>query len=141
VIPFRHSTGDSPRFADTGKARAANLKRELRKVVKDYGLDKMVRAATGKVIEGPVKRVPKKADVHNYLKGLVRVQKGISGRTATGLQRGQSQLMTFRIMSENSAPDSWIHPGIQKANLLPEVEKFIDNELDQIVKRILGGVA
>jgi len=139
VIPFRHSTGTSQRLDYSGKAARANLKRELRRTVSEYGLDKMVRTATGRVVEGPVKRVPKGAGVHSYLEGLVRIQKGVSGTTSSGLQRGQSQLMTFRIMSENSAPDSWIHPGIEKADLLPEVERYVDNELDRIVDLILGG--
>ena len=46
--------------------------------------------------------------------------------------------MTFRVMSENSPESSWIHPGLRGANLLPEVEKYVDNELDNIINVILG---
>jgi len=139
VIPFRHSTSSSTNMAYTGKAARANLKQELKKTVKAYGLDRMVRTASGKVVEGTVKRVPKAAGVHSYLQGMVRIQKGISGKTSTGLQRGSSKLMTFRIMSENSPADSWIQPAKAGANLLPEVETFVNNELDQIIDTILGG--
>jgi len=138
VIPFSHSTSSNSAASYSGKAAQANLKQELRKAVKQYGLDKLVRTASGKVAEGVVKKVPKGADVHSYLQGMVKIQKGVSGNTSTGLQRGQSQLMTFRIMSENSPASSWQHPGIKPANLLPDVEKYVDNELDKIIDLILG---
>jgi len=138
VIPFRHSTGSSKRFGYTGKAKRAGLDREVKKVVKDYGLDRMIRTATGKVVEGPVKRVPSRSPIHSYLQGLTRIQKGIEGETPTGKQRGQSYLMTWRVMSESSPADSWIHPGLQPANLLREVEKFVEKEFEKAVERVLG---
>jgi hypothetical protein len=141
VIPFRHSTGDSARMAYTGKAAAVdpNLKDQLRKAVRDYGLDRMVRTASGKVVEGAVSRIPNKAPVHSYLKGMVRTQKGMDGTTKTGLQKGSSTLTTFRVMSEKSRPDSWIHPGLDAANLLPEVESWVDNQLGNIIETVLSG--
>jgi hypothetical protein len=138
VIPFGHSTSDSPSQAYTGKAAKANLKKELKKTVKQYGLDKLVRTASGKVVEGTVGRVKKDPSVHPFLQGLVKIQKGTSGATSSGLQRGSSKLMTFRVMSENSPADSWEHPGIKGANLLPDVERYVDNELDKIIDMILG---
>jgi hypothetical protein len=139
VIPFRHSVSSSTNIQYSGKAVKANLKQELKKTVKQYGLDKMIRTATGAVVEGPTTRVPKNADTHKYLQGLVRIQKGLSATNAAGLQRGSSQLMTFRIMSENSDADSWIHPGLPGANIMSEVEKYVDKELDRIIDIILEG--
>jgi hypothetical protein len=132
-IPFRHSTSDSPRFGYTGKAKAVdpNLKTQLRSSVKKYGLDRMVKAATGAIVEGSVARIPKGAPVHPYLKGLTRVQKAYG-------ERGQSQLIAWRIMSEKSPADSWIHPGLQPANLLQDVESWIDGQLDKIIEQTLG---
>lgn len=140
VIPIRHSTSDSPRMAYTGKAAAVgDLKSQLRTAVRDYGLDRMMRTAAGQVVEGPTARIPKNADVHPYLKGLTRIQKGMSGSTGGGgKQRGSSTLVKFAIMSEKSKPDSWIHPGVVGANLLPEVEAWVDNKLDEILETILG---
>ena len=140
IIPFGHSKSSNTNKAYSGKAKAMDLKTELKKTVREYGLDKMIRTATGKVVEGKV-ATAKGAGVHSYLQGLVRIQTGVSGMTSTGLQRGQSQLMTFRILSENSPPEAWIHPGFEGANILPEVEQYIDNQLDNVIDNILGAVA
>jgi len=140
IIPFSHSTTGG-RGAYTGKAAAVSapdLKTQLKTTMKTYGLDRMVRTATGKVVEGPVSRVPKNAPVHPYLKGLTRIQKGTSGTTAGGMQRGSSTLKTWRVMSENSPASSWIHPGLQSLNLLAEVETYVDKELDAIIRDILA---
>jgi hypothetical protein len=140
IIPFRHSTSDSPRFNYTGKAKSVSdpdLKTQLRRTVKTYGLDRMVRTATGQVVTGTAKRLPRSAPVHPYLQGMVRIQQAMSGSTPAG-QRGSGTLMTFRIMSENSRPDSWIHPGLRPVNLLADVEQFVDNEMRKIARNILG---
>ena len=140
VIPFRHSTSSSDRFAYTGKAKAVDpdLKRQLRQAVRDYGLDRMTRLGTGQVVSGVTARIPNRAPVHQYLKGMVRTQKPMAGTTSTGKQRGSSTLTTFRVMSERSSPDSWIHPGLAAANLLPEVESWVDNQLGRMIETILG---
>lgn len=138
VIPFRHSEFGMPY---TGKAAAISsptLKTQLRNAVKDYGLSRMVRLGSGKIAEGPVSRVPRGAPVHPYLQGLTRVQKGLSSTTPRGKQRGSSQLMTWRVMSEKSPPESWRHPGLTAANILPEVERWVDGELNKIIDVILG---
>jgi hypothetical protein len=139
VIPFRHST-TSQRFAYTGKAKGVepDLKGQLRKAVKDYGLDRMTRTATGQVVRGVTARIPNKAPVHSYLKGMVRTQTPTSGTTPKGLGRGSSTLTTFRVMSEKSKASSWIHPGLKAANLLPEVESWIDDQMGRIIETILG---
>lgn len=133
IIPFRHSTSSDARLGYTGKAKDANLQTHLKKAVSQYGLDKMIRSASGQVKSGPVKRIPKGADVHKYLQGLTRIQKP----TGTTKQRGQGMLMTWRVMSENSKPSAWIHPGIKAHNILKEVERFADQELDKIVNATL----
>jgi len=138
VIPFRHSTSNSPRFADTGKAASVGLKEQLKTTVRTYGLDRMVRTATGQVVEGNVARLPKGAPVHPYLQGMVRTQQAYSGTTKSGLGRGSGTLTTFRVMSENSKPDSWIHPGLRAVNLLAEVEQFVDNEMTKIANNLFG---
>ena len=47
----------------------------------------------------------------------------------------QSKYMTFRAVSSRSDPASWIHPGIQPANLFGEVEKYIDDLAEKISRR------
>jgi hypothetical protein len=137
TIPMRHSTGSGARMGYTGKAAAIegpNLKTQLRRAVKQYGLDKMVMTATGQVAEGTVARIPKGAPVHPYLKGMVRTQKALD----VPKWRGSGQLTTFRRLSENSKPSAWIHPGLKAANLLPEVESWLDSQLDRVIEMILG---
>jgi len=138
VIPFRHSEFGMPY---TGKAAAVSgptLKTQLRNAVKDYGLSRMIRLGSGRIAEGPTTRIPRNAPVHSYLKGLTRVQKGLASTTPRGKQRGSSQLLTWRVMSEKSSPESWRHPGLTAANILPEVERWVNGELDKIIDVILG---
>lgn len=141
TIPFRHSTSGSGRMAYTGKAAAVKdptLKQQLRKAVRDYGLDRMTRLATGQVVTGPTARIPNKAAVHPYLRGLTRYQQAGTTTTRSGKQKGSGSLMTFRRMSTKSKPGSWIHPGLEAANLMPEVESFIDSQIGQLIETMLG---
>lgn len=138
TVPFRHSTGSTARLDYSGKAAAMDLKKELKKTVRAYGLDRMKRASTGAVIPGAVKRVPKDPDVHRYLHGLTKIQKPMAGFTKSGMQRGSSQLMTWRRISENSPSDAWIHPGFQARNLLREVQLWVESESEVIIERILA---
>jgi len=139
-IPFRHSIGSAARLAYSGKAKRDDLSKELRKVAKDYGLNRMLRTASGGVVTGSVKRVPNSAPVHPYLRGLTRVQHKTGGHTSKGKERGSSSLMTWRIMSEKSPASSWIHPGIQGANILRDVEIWVDNELNSLINIMMGEV-
>jgi len=140
VIPFRHSTGPSRRFAYSGRAAAMGLQNKLKRTVREYGLNKMIRGARGNVIPGPVKRVPKRAPIHEYLRGITRVQQVARGTTSRGLQRGSSQLITWRVMSEASSPESWQHPGIEAKNLLEEVKQWVDREMERVVDTVMAGV-
>lgn len=137
IIPFRHSTGQNQGGAQLSMTESnASV---IKKVAKDYGLDKMTRMATGQVVDGPTARVPKNASgVHPYLQGMVRIQKGQEGMTKTGKQRGSGQLMTFRVISENSPPSAWMHPGLKAANILPEVEQWVDTQLTAAIGDILS---
>lgn len=141
VIPFRHSPTSTTNIAYTGKAREVNLQKELKKVIKAYGLDKMQRLSSGKVIDGAVKRVPNLAKrgaiarvfagaSTHPLSGLTRVQK------SHGAKGGSSQFLTWRVMTED-AVGKWIHPGITGANLLPEMEAWIERELEKVIREIL----
>jgi hypothetical protein len=132
TIPFRHSVSSAANLAYTGKAARADLKGELKKVVRKYGMNRMIRAATGQPLEGSVKRLPRSAKTHSYLKGLTRVQ-----QLTSQPNRAQGQLFTWRVMSEKSSPGSWRHPGLNAANLLNEVETWVDRELDGVIDLIL----
>lgn len=137
VIPFRHSLTSAAHLQYSGKAKREDLRSELKKTVTKYGLNRMVRTGTGAIVTGAVKRVSNKADVHPYLQGLTRIQSTVEGRTPSGKQRGSSKLMTWRVISEKSPASSWKHPGIKAANIMPEIERWIDSELDGIMDRML----
>lgn len=139
TIPFRHSTTSGARIQYSGKALSDNLKQELQSAVKKYGMNDMVRSSSGKVIQGPVKRIPSNApDVHSYLKGLTKIQKAIGGKTKSGKGRGSSQFFTWRVMSEKSHAGSWLHPGLTAKNILKEVETWTGREMDKIIDSMLG---
>jgi hypothetical protein len=136
-IPFRHSPTSTTGIGYSGKAKEAGLQNELRNAIRDYGLDRMIKTATGGVAAGAVKRIPKDAPVHTYLQALTRIQEPTPDK-----KRARSiQYMTWRTMSEKSDPAAWIHPGLEAANLLPEVERWVDKELTNIVKNTLETAA
>jgi hypothetical protein len=134
-IPFRHSIQQAAGLAYTGKAKRADVANELKKTAKKYGLDRMIHLASGKVPEGPVKRVPKGGATHPYLEGLTRIQKAQSGTYKSGKQRGSGMLMTWRTMSEKS--DGWNHPGLTGRNILKDVSAWVDGELDKVINIIM----
>jgi len=146
-IPFRHSESSRSNIGYTGKAKKSDLRVGLELVKKQYGLHRMIKAASGQAIPGPVRRVPRGAvhrgatkklsstPIHPYLRGLTRVQQ----TPAPGKKQGGSQTITWRTISEKSPAGSWIHPGIRAANILPEVEKFVDRELASMIDKLLQG--
>jgi len=137
TIPFRHSTTSNARIDYSGRARRENLKQDLRRTVKRYGLDRMVRTGTGRGAPprmGPVRRVPRSAPVHPYLRALTRTQH-VERKTG----RSYGQLNTWRVMSEKSDAGSWMHPGIRPANLMEDVLRFVDNEFNTTIKKMFGG--
>lgn len=142
TIPFRHSTSSTSNIAYTGQAKALGMKQELKQTVKAYGLDRMMRLATGQVQTGSVASVPKGApDVHRFLQGLTRVQEAFNSTTASGQQRGASSLMTWRVLSDKSADDAWKHPGLPGVHLLDEVTRWTDRELDRIIEEVMEAAA
>lgn len=136
IIPFRHSLTSAAHLQYSGKAKREDLRSELKKTVTKYGLNRMVRSAAGDVMTGAVKRVSNKADVHSYLQGLTRIQSTVEGKTPSGKQRGSSKLMTWRVMSEKSPASSWKKKKLEAANIMPEIERWIDNELDGLMDRM-----
>ena len=113
VIPFRHSLTSGASLAYSGKARREDVISNLKEVVRKHGLNRMVRGPGGRVLTGPVKRLPPgQPNVHRFLEGLTRVQDRVAGRTPSGKEKGSGQLMTWRVMSDKSPPGSWIHPGL-----------------------------
>lgn len=49
-----------------------------------------------------------------------------------------SQHMTFRRLSKNSDPSSWIHGGITARNLFPVVAKEVEKLGTKMVEKVLN---
>lgn len=124
TVPFVHQ----PYSQTPASAAVKDMRDAVQKLIKDRKLNKTVRDATGKPRQGIV------ATLHNTgikdLEGLVKIQKGY-GKTT------QSTYMTFRRVSSNSDPTAWIHPGYKGAHIFPEVVRYVERELDNILKAIL----
>lgn len=139
-VPFRHFTG-----AQSAEriSKAPNYKQDLAKVLKNSGLDKIIKDSKGKALEGKVGVASgtarlgiKKLKPHHkstIFEGLTRYQKRYNKKTG-------SQLMTFRRVSRNSDPISWLHPGLPGVHLMKDVEKYIRDQVDLIFKSIAGNI-
>jgi len=107
---------------------APGLREQLQEVISANKLQKVFKdKTTGRPLEGIVATV--KETGIDRLKGLVKVQKRYKERT-------QSFYMTFRRVSDNSDPGKWIHPGYSGAHLFPEVENYLERQIEQILKAI-----
>lgn len=140
TVPFRHFKGAK---AAERVSKAPNYKKDLANVLKNSGLDKVIKDSKGKAIEGKVgvasgtsKLGIKKLKPHHkstIFEGLTKYQKNY--KKSTG-----SQLMTFRRVSRNSDPASWLHPGLPGVHLMRDVEKYVREQSDLIFKTIAGKV-
>ncbi len=50
-------------------------------------------------------------------------------------QMNHSQYLTFRIVSENSAPESWQHPGVKAKHITDRVAAIIHNDAVALITR------
>lgn len=138
TVPFRH-------YKDSQSAermnKAPNYKQDLQKVLKQSGLGKIKKNLQGKPLSGKV-GVARGTD--SYIKKLKPHHKNsiFEGLTQTQKTYGnstQSQLTTFRRVSRNSAPESWLHPGINAANLRFELTDWINEQVETMLKEITKG--
>ena len=133
AIPFRHQTPgtlgvgggvpmDHPYKGHPLVTNAAELGKEV------YGLaqklEKTQRKRGGGTRWGgrlPGGLAPKLRPHHttDIFAGMVRQEKRAKGGSR------QSTYTTFRTISDN-APEKWLHPGIQPANLADQVSQYVD---------------
>ena len=68
--------------------------------------------------------------------------KNLQGLVVMGPAK-DSQFMTFRVVSVNSAPGSWMHPGIKARHYLKEIlergSETIKSSIEEALKKDLGG--
>lgn len=139
TVPFSHHPEGTP----TTMGQAI-LQQGLKAIIRERNLSKIVRDATGRPKQGPVARVRTgqqfrqiSAKTRNILgshakrlDGLVKYQK--TYETAT-----QSQYLTFRRVSDNSDPNSWIHPGYEGAHIFPTVELYVKKQISRLMEDLL----
>ena len=128
IVPFRHKPFG--KAGGSSNSTRAKLQNELSATIKKYGLDQIIKDSNNRALEGRVKSLTNKGLLPN-LQGLTKYQKRYKSVI-------QSTYMTFRVVSENSSPSSWIHPGYRGANIFPELEKYVDEQIDEILTHILS---
>lgn len=127
AVPFEHKpysgdAGSGDLGADIKKMTALNSAGKSQKLTKTF------KDIDGNPIAGKVATVTE-TDNPN-LKGLTKYQHvHASGRVS-------SVYMTFRYISENS--DGWQHPGHSGYQIFKEAEEYVDAEMGNILKTILG---
>lgn len=124
AVPFEHKPHSNP----TG----------------DLGKD--IKNLTGTGINGVKQRIDKvfKNAEGNPLSGKVATVSGAENSRLEGLTKYQyvhpsgkvsSVYMTYRMVSENGK--DWIHPGHKGYQLFKEAEKFVEEQMDQIINTLL----
>lgn len=127
IIPFKHGTGgnqDSNRKAMP--TQVYQQARQLKATIKQANAMKYGGRlpAQGKPGQNPTTGYQHK---HDKYEGMVRVEKKYGKAT-------QSQYMTFRVVSEKSDPDSWIHPGYQAHNIAKGVSDFCKPAVERMLR-------
>lgn len=128
IIPFRHGTGSSHAPDNNFKTMPQHVYKQAR------DLKASVKTANGMKWGGrlPAQGAPGKNPTSGYQhknqkhEGMVRIEK--TYRAAT-----QSQYMTFRVVSERSAPGSWVHPGYEAHHITKNVASFCKPAVEALI--------
>lgn len=131
-VPFEHRPfSKAPKTSDLSQAikklQAFNSQGRSQKFTSIF------KDASGKALEGRVATI-RKVDGFPQLDGITKYQK-IYKNESTGKQTVQSVYMTFRTVSENA--DSWRHPGFGGLHAFDEAEKWIDEQIDNIINALV----
>lgn len=121
--PFQAKAGDLD--AEIKKMETINKQGKLQKVTEIFKqMDGSPMA--GKVFAAAKDEFP---DLAQNLQGLVKYQYVHDSGKVTSLYT------TYRVISEKS--NGWIHPGYPAMNFFDEAEKYVAQELENIVKQLL----
>lgn len=133
VIPLRQRT-DTAAVQPSSNAKSLALR--IQEVIDNRKFKRVkssVDQKTGKMTT--VDRYTGSA-AHPFLKGLTRVREYQSARH---WEPSSSAYLTFRVVSEKQiGKGKWNHPGFQGANVFPDIERWADSQLDNILKDIFG---
>ena len=119
TIPLRHGTPKSYFFSST---MTNSIYREASKLANNQSLHYPGIGDTS--WNGYVRK-------HNKFDGLTRIVKSYNNTT-------QSQYYTFRRVSNNSDPKSWMHPGYSGAKITETIEKYSRETFNTILTNNLN---
>ena len=122
-VPFSHhptAKGSDPLIKSIQQLTAKNKQGSIQK------LTKIFEDEFGKPISGKVAVAKSDISILNNMTKFQHVSE--KGKVS-------SLYMTFRTVSENS--DGWIHPGHEGMHFFQEAEKYIEDQLDLIIKTLL----
>ena len=115
TIPFKHQ----PYSKMTLSPKATDIRKDLRKVLKDNSIEKHV-----KDFGGGKKMIHYKGIENPYLKNLVKV---VDKKT------NSSQYFTFRRVSTKTPSWKWIHPGLPGIRIFSDLEKYTQENINLIL--------
>lgn len=128
IIPFRHGTSDSYSPNSNFKPMPKNVYSNARQLKASVKQGNAMKWGGRLPAQGPAGQNKTSGYQHknNIHEGMVRIEK--TYRAAT-----QSKYMTFRVVSSNSDPSSWIHPGYQAHNIASSVADFCRPAIEQMI--------
>lgn len=120
--PHSKDVGSGDLASDIKSLVAKNSKGKMQAITKTF------KDIDGNAIQGRVASI-KNAENEN-LSGLTKYQHvSDSGKVS-------SMYMTFRVISEDSK--GWQHPGFAGHKIFEDVEKYVDQEMENILTNLLG---
>lgn len=101
---------------------------------REQKITKLFKDPNGKVLEGAV-AVARNTGIKD-LEGLVKYQKTYTNEK-TGKQTTQSIYINYRVVSEAAGSAEWKHPGFPGLKAFEDAERFVETEIDNILKHFL----
>lgn len=137
AIPFRHQTptssgvgGGTPMGSPYSGHPLVDNAQALGKIIHREG--KKLAPSTdgawgGRLGAGLAPKLREKHSTDIYA-GMVRLEKAYG-------KKKQNTYQTFRMISD-AAPDKWLHPGLEAANIADDVHDFIEKIADQALAKL-----
>lgn len=133
IIPFRQGTGSGSSLNSNFPAMPKDIYKQARALkasVKQGNATKWGGRLTGTETQHAPGKNPTSGYQHKNgrFEGMVRIEKTYAKAT-------QSKYMTFRIVSDKSAPGSWMHPGYKPHNIAAAVSNFCRPAVEAMVQQ------
>ena len=128
IIPFRHGTGDKHAPDNNFKTMPKKVYEQARQLKASVKQGNAMKWGGKLPAQGAPGSNPTSGYRHKNQKheGMVRIEKQYKAAT-------QSQYMTFRVVSEKSAPGSWIHPGYEAHYIARGVSDFCRPAVEALI--------